>query len=129
MEHARARHQRPSPYTPVPVTSACHHTRARPSSVPVTSATSARHQRHQRSSSSTLAPVTIHTRACLQRPSPAPPAPVTVPANTRHRSSGQDTEDLSRSLPGRPTGSLAFSGFLHNPGRSRDLVDTGYRLR
>ncbi|PKI58119.1 hypothetical protein CRG98_021498 [Punica granatum] len=43
--------------------------------------------------------------------------------------SGQDTEDLSRSLPGRPTGSLAFSGFSHNPGRSRELVDTGYRPR
>ena len=42
---------------------------------------------------------------------------------------GHDTEDLSRSLPGRSTGSLAFSGFLHNPGRSRDLVDTGYRPR
>ncbi|PKI52787.1 hypothetical protein CRG98_026822 [Punica granatum] len=42
---------------------------------------------------------------------------------------GQDTEYLSGSLPGRSTSSLAFSGFLHNPGRPRELVDIGYRLR
>ncbi|PKI73059.1 hypothetical protein CRG98_006554 [Punica granatum] len=35
----------------------------------------------------------------------------------------------TRSLPIRSIGSLALSGFLYNPGRSRELVDTGYRPR
>ncbi|PKI72910.1 hypothetical protein CRG98_006712 [Punica granatum] len=43
--------------------------------------------------------------------------------------SSQDTEDLYRSLPGRSTGPLVFSGFLHNPGRYRELVNIGYRPR
>ncbi|PKI49210.1 hypothetical protein CRG98_030399 [Punica granatum] len=43
--------------------------------------------------------------------------------------SGHDTEDLFRSLSVRSTESLAFSGFLHNPGRSRELVDTCYGPR
>ncbi|PKI39334.1 hypothetical protein CRG98_040269 [Punica granatum] len=43
--------------------------------------------------------------------------------------SGQDTEDLSRSLRVRLTVSSAFSGFLGNPGPFKELVDTGYRPR
>ncbi|PKI54154.1 hypothetical protein CRG98_025449 [Punica granatum] len=69
----------------------------------------------------------VQRKTAQTRPVNGPTRLLKVPS--RISGLGQDTEDLSRSLPGRSTGSLAFSGFLHNPGRFRELVDTGYRPR
>ncbi|PKI58169.1 hypothetical protein CRG98_021427 [Punica granatum] len=71
---------------------------------------------------SSRTPVHLAPRTCM------PLHPSTLPS-VQPSNSGHDAKDLSRSLPGRPTGSLAFSRFLHNPGRSRELVDTDYRPR
>ncbi|PKI67074.1 hypothetical protein CRG98_012538 [Punica granatum] len=76
---------------------------------------------------STLLVGSVQAKTAQTRSTNGPTQLLKVPS--RLSGLGQDTEDLSRSLPGRSTGSLAFSGFLHNPRRSRELVDTGYRPR
>ncbi|PKI41478.1 hypothetical protein CRG98_038125 [Punica granatum] len=43
--------------------------------------------------------------------------------------SGRNTKAPFRPLSDRSTKSLAFTGFSHNPERSKELVNTGYRPR